>query len=292
VRDHLRTVVREQIEIALRELGGAFRTAIEQQHGAQFDPERVFAIMHERLGSLIEQRLSEVIGNRLREIVRDGIGDALRTRLDDAVRAAWSGHVPGAPWSGGGSPWTQGTPGGPWGSSGANVGPVMPFGFGLSGFGPSTSGPYGAYHTGACGAPGGGFGHRGSFASPVSSPQEVQALRDQIHDAIRHRLGETFRTRIASVMKQQLDSVLRDRLGTAVCTSLVEQKALGGFDPELFAESVRSRLVTALHERVIDAARASLHELHREGLQDAIRWAVVQGSREYPRYTGYSSVVD
>jgi len=289
VRDHLRTAVREQIEIVVRELGGTFRAAIEQQHGAQFDPERVFALMHERLGSLIEQRLGEVIGDRLREIVRDGIGDAVRTRLDDAVRAAWFGHVPGAAWSGGGSPWPQAAlwpRGGPWGSSGANAGPGMAFGFGPSGFGPSVPGPYGAY-----GAPGGMFGHRGSFAFPGSSLQEVPALRDQIHDAIRHRVGETFRTRIASMMKQQLESVLRDQLGTVVCTSLTEQKVLGGFDPDQFADSVRSRLITALQERMIDAARASLHE-HREGLQDAIRWAVTQYSREVPRYAGYSSALD
>ncbi|HEX7836607.1 MAG TPA: hypothetical protein VF469_04040, partial [Kofleriaceae bacterium] len=182
---------------------------------------------------------------------------------------------------------------GPAGFGPASFGPAGfgPAGFGPAGFGAAMSGPYGAYNAGAYGAPGGMFGYRGSPAFQGNSLQECQALRDQIHDAIRNRVGETFRTRIASMMKQQLENVLRDRLGTVVCMSLAEQKVLGGFDPNQFAESVRSRLVTALHEHMCDAARASLHELNREGLEDAIRYAVQPG-REVPRYAGYRSALD
>jgi len=69
---------------------------------------------------------------------------------------------------------------------------------------------------------------------------------------------------------------MRERLGTAIRASLVEQKLLGGFDPEQFADSVRGRIAYAIRERLTDSLRERLHEVHRDQLRDTIRSAVTE----------------
>jgi len=81
--------------------------------------------------------------------------------------------------------------------------------------------------------------------------------------------------------------VLRERLGTAVRASLVEQKLLGGFDPDQFADSVRGRLAYAIRERLTDTVKERLHEVHRDRLRDAIRSAVSEGGN--PEFTGFGT---
>jgi hypothetical protein len=70
--------------------------------------------------------------------------------------------------------------------------------------------------------------------------------------------------------------VLRERLGTAVRKSLIEQKMLGGFDPEGFADSVRSRIAYSMGERLADAIRERFHDAYRDRLREAILMAVQQ----------------
>ena len=75
-------------------------------------------------------------------------------------------------------------------------------------------------------------------------------LRDQVHYAVRDRVSGAIRDAIARSVKTDLDEVLRSRLGAAIRASVTEQKQLGGFSPELFADSVRGRLSGAIRERV------------------------------------------
>src|SRR5690348_309639 len=89
-------------------------------------------------------------------------------------------------------------------------------------------------------------------------------------------------------MKQQLDAVLRERLGSAIRSSLAEQKVLGGFDPDQFAESVKTRISSEVHHRMADAIREYLHELDDDGLRQAIRQVVTQRGEYTPSYSGYS----
>ncbi len=110
--------------------------------------------------------------------------------------------------------------------------------------------------------------------------------RDQIHEAIRDRLGDAIRERLASTIEQSIGDALRERLSTAIQATLVEQKLLGGFDPEQFADGVRGLLDHAIRERVIDAVRERLHEVHREHLHDVIRNAA-PGSRQ--EFTGFGT---
>ena len=80
--------------------------------------------------------------------------------------------------------------------------------------------------------------------------------------------------------------MLRERLGTAVRASIVEEKLLGGFDPDALADSVRGRIAYTLRERLTDAIRERLHDVHRERLREAIRSAVTQASQSGPEFTG------
>jgi hypothetical protein len=114
----------------------------------------------------------------------------------------------------------------------------------------------------------------------------VESLREQIHDAIRDRFSEAVRERVGSAIRLQMDDVLRERLGTVIRAALMEQKTLGGFDPDQFADSVRGRLGHAIRERLTDAIRERLHEVHRDRLRDAIRSAVSQRQVEF---TGFGT---
>jgi hypothetical protein len=56
--------------------------------------------------------------------------------------------------------------------------------------------------------------------------------------------------------------------------SLLEQKMLGGFDPEAFTDSVRNRIVYAMGERLADALRERFHDTYRDRLREVIQTAV------------------
>jgi hypothetical protein len=85
------------------------------------------------------------------------------------------------------------------------------------------------------------------------------------------------------------EDVLKERLGTAVRASLVEQKLLGGFDPEQFADSVRGRIAYAMRERLTDAIRERLHEVHRDRLRDAIRSALQEPGGGSGEFAGFGT---
>jgi hypothetical protein len=102
----------------------------------------------------------------------------------------------------------------------------------------------------------------------------AESLREHIHDALRTRFVDAVREHIGEMIKDRVEDVMRERLGAAVRAALVEQKLLGGFDPEQLADSVRGRIASAIRERLTDAVRERLHEVHRDRLRDAIRSAI------------------
>ena len=89
-------------------------------------------------------------------------------------------------------------------------------------------------------------------------------------------LPTSVREMMATNIKQHIDEVLRERLGTAVRKSLIEQKMLGGFDPEGFTDSVRGRITYAMGERLVDCLRERFHDGLRDELREAIQNAVSQ----------------
>jgi hypothetical protein len=96
---------------------------------------------------------------------------------------------------------------------------------------------------------------------------------------------------VTHAIKQNVEDVLRERLGTAIRSSYVEQKLLGGFDPEQFADSVRGRIAYVMRERLTDAIRERFHDVHRDRLRDAIRSAITQahGSQSGPEFSGFGT---
>ena len=81
--------------------------------------------------------------------------------------------------------------------------------------------------------------------------------------------------------------MLRERLGTAVRTSIIEQKLLGGFDPDSLADAVRGRIAYAMRERLTDAIRERLHDVHRDRLREAIRSSITQ--MQTPEFSGFGT---
>lgn len=71
-------------------------------------------------------------------------------------------------------------------------------------------------------------------------------------------------------------------------TSLIEQKVLGGFDPEAFSDAVRGRLTHAMRERLTDSIRERLHDAYRDRLRETIQSAVIQ-ARPASEFTGFGT---